>query len=88
MVLAKPYKILSCFVYDWTYAPLKRGQMMSEERDRPKVKKLTKKKPQTTKTNSAVNDENSDDNNSDNPLDYDCTQDDEKEFVHPSHRYR
>lgn len=27
IVIAKPYKVLSCFVYDWTFAPLKRGQI-------------------------------------------------------------
>lgn len=27
IVIQKPYKILSTFVYDWSYAPLKRRQL-------------------------------------------------------------
>ena len=33
IVLAKPYKVLSCFVYDWTFTPLKRGEIETTMED-------------------------------------------------------
>lgn len=45
MVASKPYKLLSCFVFDWTYAPLKRRQVessMNEPRN-PKIKSIKSK---------------------------------------------
>ena len=40
IVTWKPYKALSCFVYDWSYMPLKRGQL---ELEQPMSQKPTKK---------------------------------------------
>lgn len=46
MVYLKPYKVLSCFVYDWTYVPLKRGKAeeMLQKAQSPKPVKITKNK--------------------------------------------
>lgn len=41
IVCMKPYKLLSCFVYDWTFAPLKRGM---DDPISPKPRKNFKKK--------------------------------------------
>lgn len=60
IVTWKPYKALSCFVYDWSFVPLKRGQLDIESPMSPKPKPLKKN------TNSNI--------------------EDEKEFVHKSHR--
>ena len=48
MVASKPFKVLSCFVYDWTYYPLKRGQiedtMKGKMSPKPVRSKSAKKK--------------------------------------------
>lgn len=38
IVSAKPFKVLSSFVYDWTYVPLKRGNMDRSKPISPKPK--------------------------------------------------
>lgn len=43
IVTWKPYKALSCFVYDWSYAPLRRGQHNLAEPITPKPSKCRKK---------------------------------------------
>lgn len=47
IVTWKPYKVLSCFVYDWSYIPLKRGKL-----DEPltPTRKLIKNKTATNIT--------------------------------------
>lgn len=73
MVLAKPYKVLSSFVFDWSFAPLKSRQLDLYEALSPKPtskKIITKKgilKPRTA----------------DDVL----TEEHKKEFVYPSHRF-
>ena len=42
IVNEKPYKILSCYVYDWGFAPLKRGQL--DDLKKPMSPKLIKNK--------------------------------------------
>ena len=74
IVTWKPYKALSCFVYNWTYYPLKRGEMDIEKPLSPKPKLIknnaAKGISRGKKKNVVVKgDEN-----------------DEKEFVHKSHR--
>ena len=44
IVCSKPYKVLSCFEYDWAYAPLKRRELGLENPVSQKPKKLIKNK--------------------------------------------
>lgn len=73
LVERKPYKILSCFSYDWKFTPLKRRELNLHEKLSPKprqVLKLIKKEKRKEKGTESG-----------------CTEEDNKEFVFPSHRY-
>ena len=62
IVSAKPYKVLSCFVYDWTYVPLKRGQfedMMKPMSPKPVKKNKFGSKNSTIKFNKTFTSERS-----------------------------
>ena len=77
IVSNKPYKVLSCFVFDWTFAPLKRGAMDGTViSPKPSSSRGSSKKKTVAKLSKPKED----------PLQFTGTQDDEKEFVHPSHR--
>lgn len=78
IVSSKPYKVLSCYVYEWTYAPLKRGAMDTELTPKPKASRSGKKKPLKVS-----HDENNNGASSSNGVE----KDDETVFCHPSHRY-
>lgn len=47
IVAWKPYKLLSCFVYDWSYAPLKRRELKNALTPVVETKKLKDKAPKT-----------------------------------------
>lgn len=95
IVTAKPFKVLSCFVFDWTYAPLKRGGL--EAPRSPKAtsvlsRKGKKKKPgpplrlSTSVGETTMSCLVQTPTSSTSPSDIDLTEEDEKQFLHPSHR--
>lgn len=88
MVNSKPYKLLSCFAFDWTYAPLKRREMELEKPVTPKPSGRA-----STATSSKQRRAKSVDLGSNTKgkgkmvMNFTLTREDEAEFTLPSHRY-
>ena len=81
IVISKPFKVLSSFVYDWTFAPLKRGGM--EVPISPKPKSTMKKGRTSGKKSVSISQGRSPVSSSSQSNLSSCA---DTEFEHPSHR--
>lgn len=86
IVNLKPYKVLSRYVYDWTYVPLKRGGIQpapssfGSSEPVPSTSGPSDPVPSTSSACEVPSTPRQDDVNSI------LTKEDENEFLHPSHR--
>lgn len=84
----KPYKVLSCFVYDWSFVPLKRREFdTSKVSPKPKKKRAARqvnfRSDVTSKDRAGPSGLSKRKDSSDMNV---LTKEDEQEFKFPSHR--
>ena len=86
IVCLKPYKVLSCFVYDWTYVPLKRRDTDFDNPMSPKPDQASRSSstPGRTSQNISSSQPSQVSGSSTAPI---SSKEPEEDLLLPSHRY-